>query len=97
MNASLTGPVDLISYKHPNFASFLSESKRSEHYYRGPLAASLTQTCVRQSDLGTTKHTPMVSHPLTFLIPTTNTMFSCGKFEKLMVVQQLVLGTKLAP
>ena len=54
----------------------------------------MTQTCVRQSDLGTTKHTPMVSHPLALLNLTINTTFSCGKCEKLMVVQQLVPGTK---
>ena len=53
----------------------------------------MTQTCVRQSDLGATKHTPMVRYPLVLLNPTINTTFSCGKFEKLMVVQQLVPGT----
>ena len=37
--------------------------------------------------------TPMVSDPLAFLNPTINTTFSCGKYEKLMVVQQLVPGT----
>ena len=54
----------------------------------------MTQTCVRQSDLGATKHTPMVRYPLVLLNPTINTKFSCGKCEKLMVVQQLVPGTK---
>ena len=54
----------------------------------------MTQTCVRQSDLGATKHTPMVRHPLVLLNPTINTKFSCGKCEKVMVVQQLVPGTK---
>ena len=54
----------------------------------------MTQTCVRQLDLGATKHTPMVRFPLVLLNPTINTKFSCGKCEKLMVVQQLVPGTK---
>ena len=36
----------------------------------------------------------MVRYPLVLLNPTINTTFSCGKFEKLMVVQQLVPGTK---
>ena len=55
----------------------------------------MTQTCVRQLDLGATKHTPMVRYPLVLLNPTINTTFSCGKFEKLIVVQQLVPGTKI--
>ena len=94
MNRSFTGLADLIFDKQPNFACFLSESKEREIYYRGPLGACLTQTCVRLSDLGATKHTPMVSHPLALLNPTIHTKFSCGKCEKLMVVQQLVPGTK---
>ena len=36
----------------------------------------------------------MVRYPLVLLNPTINTKFSCGKCEKLMVVQQLVPGTK---
>ena len=58
-----------------------------------PIGPCLTQTCVRHSDLGTSKHTPMVSHPLWFLNPTINNTFSCGKCEKLRVVQPLVPGT----
>ena len=54
----------------------------------------MTQTCVRQSDLGTTKHTSGISQPLAVRNPTINTTFSCGNCEKLMVVQQLVPGTK---
>ena len=94
MNRSFTGLAHLVSDKHPNFACFLSESKKRKSYYRGPLGACLTQTCVRQSDLGATKHTPMVRHPLALLNPTIYTKFSCGKCEKLRVVQQLVPGTK---
>ena len=94
MNRRFTDLADLISEKHPNFALFLGESQKRENYYRAPLGACLTQTCVRQSDLGATKHTPMVRHPLVLLNPAINTKFSCGKCEKLMVVQQLVPGTK---
>ena len=94
MKRRFTGLADLISKKHPNFALFLGESQKRENYYRGPLGACLTQTCVRQLDLGATKHAPMVRHPLVLLNPTINTKFSCGKCEKLMVVQQLVPGTK---
>ena len=93
MNKSRTGLADLISYKQLNFAGFLSESKRRENYNGGPLGPCLTQTCVRQSDLGTIKHTPMVNHPLSLLNLTINNTFSCGKCEKLMLVQQLVPGT----
>ena len=94
MKRSFTGLADLISNKHPNFARFLGGSKKRENCCRGPLGASLTQSCVRQSDLVATKHTPMVRYPLVLLNPTINTTFSCGEFEKLMVVQQLVPGTK---
>ena len=94
MKRSSTGLADLTSNKHPTFAGFLGRSKKRENCYRGPLGACLTQTCVRQSDLGATKHTQMVRYPLVLLNPTINTKFSCGKCEKLMAVQQLVPGTK---